>query len=204
MAAQSGKGMENEYVVRPLMRPQVREVYNLYMTEDFPPDELKPLHIIEKGLDSGKYACYGFFNGQSLAAYAFLITSGKDVLIDYYSVEKTLRDRGLGSRFLKALIDGPLKESRCALLEIDDPDHATDPREGEKRMSRLRFYERNGLKDTKVRSAVHHVDYRVLVLPVGSIPFGQDALSIYLSIYHSMLAGTDFEKKLQIEGRVVE
>ena len=197
--AKGGKtAVTDAYAIRTLTCPQVREVYVRRLTEDFPPDERKPLKVIESALRREEYACYGYFSGEELAAYAFFATRGKSVLLDYFSVDKSRRNQGLGSRFLQALIGGPLREQDCALLEVDDPDYAPDPCELEIRRGRLRFYLSNGLTDTGIRVTVHHVEYMILALPVGCAPVGQDALSEYLSIYRAM-PPKGFAKKLQIE-----
>jgi len=117
-------------------------------------------------------------------------------------VEKSLRDQGLGSRFLQALIGGPLRDLNCALLEVDDPDYAPDPYEKEIRRHRLRFYLNNGLKDTGARVVVFHVEYRILALPVGRIPVGEDALNAYLSIYRAIPHEQAYAEKIQIEGYI--
>ena len=197
--AKGGAAVADACVIRMLTLPQVREVYARHLTEDFPPDEQKPLKVIESALHRGKYVCYGYFNGETLAAYAFFATQGKNALLDYFSVEKSLRNQGLGSRFLQELIGGPLREMDCALLEVDDPDYAQDRCELEIRRCRLRFYLNNGLTDTGVRVTVYHVEYRILALPVGRTPVGQDALSAYLSIYRAMPPQKAYAKKLQIE-----
>jgi len=194
--------MADVFAIRVLTRPQIQEVYTRRLIEDFPPDERKPLQMIERALDLGKYVCYGYFIGERMAAYAFFAKAGKTVLVDYFSVEKSLRDQGLGSRFLQALIGGPLRDLNCALLEVDDPDYAPDPYEKEIRRHRLRFYLNNGLKDTGARVVVFHVEYRILALPVGRIPVGEDALNAYLSIYHAIPHEQAYAEKIQIEGYI--
>ena len=194
--------MADAFAIRALTGPQIREVYARRLIEDFPPDERKPLHLIERALSRGKYACHGCFIGDRMAAYAFFAMLEKNALVDYFSVDKSLRDHGLGSRFLQALIDGPLGELDCALLEVEEPDIAPDPNERELRRRRLRFYLNNGLKDTGVRVTVYHVNYRVLALPVGRVPLGEDALSTFLSIYRAMPPERVYAEKMQIEGTV--
>ena len=191
--------MADAFAIRVLTRPQVREVYARRLMEDFPPDERKPLHLIERALDQGKYACYGCFIGERMAAYAFVSMRGKNGLVDYFSVERSLRDHGLGSRFLQALIGGPLRELDCALLEVDDPDHAPDTDDRQIRCRRLRFYLDNGLVDTGIQVMVFHVAYRILALPVGRVPVGEDALDVYLSIYRAMPPEQVYANKAQIE-----
>lgn len=85
------KENKNEYEIRVLTRPQIREIYEVNMTADFPPDELKPLRMMEMALDREKYICYGYFRGREMAAYAYFALLDKSVLIDYYAVDSKLR-----------------------------------------------------------------------------------------------------------------
>ncbi len=200
-AAGRKKAVTDALAVRVLTRSQVRDVYNRLLTGDFPPDEQRPLHLIEKAVEEGKYTCYGGFIGERIAAYAFLGKTGKNGLVDYLAVEKSLRNRGWGSRFLQALIDGPFREMDSVLLEVDDPDCAPDLPEREKRLRRLKFYLDNGLTDTGVRTTVYHVEYRILALPAGRVSAGRDALDTYLAIYRDIPHGQDvYVEKMRIEG----
>ena len=58
------------FTVETLSLPQIRALYRERMTRDFPPDELKPLAMIEKALARDEYVCYGAVNGGGILAYA--------------------------------------------------------------------------------------------------------------------------------------
>ena len=200
LIGEAHKENKKEYEIRILTLPEIQKIYTRNMKGDFPPDELKPLSMMEMALDKGKYICYGYFRGGEMAAYAYFALLDRNVLIDYYAVDSKLRGRGLGSAFLADLIAGPLKRYDCALLEVEDPDYAADLREKETCLSRLRFYLRNGLTDTGARSLLNHVNYAILALPVGKASSGKEVLNIYLSIYEAMPRPADFPKNFQIEG----
>ena len=185
--------------IQKLTPAQIRQLYHERTTEDFPPDELKPLSMIENALARGMYASYGFFSGDQILAYAYFVRVGKNALVDYFAVEKSLRDRGLGSRFIQALIDRLRGEMDCVLLEVDDPGRAPDADELEVRQRRLRFYLRNGLSDTGVCATVYHVPYRILTLPVGNAPAARDVRHIYRSIYRAILSAEVYKKMVQME-----
>lgn len=184
--------------IRVLTLPQIRELYAQRMVEDFPPDELKPLDAIEWAIGEGKYICYGFFDGEAILAYACFVRLEASALVDYYAVRRDVRDRGVGSRFLQTLIDGPLRWFDCVLLEVDDPDAAPDARELDVRRRRLRFYEKNGLVDTGARATVFHVDFRILALPVGDIPDTAEAERAYAALYRSILTARTFRRMVRI------
>ncbi|MBR4808005.1 MAG: GNAT family N-acetyltransferase [Lachnospiraceae bacterium] len=200
LIGEAHKENKKEYEIRVLTRSEIQKIYARNMTGDFPPDELKPLSMMEMALDKGKYICYGYFRGGEMAAYAYFALLDRNILIDYYAVDSNLRGQGLGSAFLADLIAGPLNNYDCALLEVEDPDYAADPEEKETCLSRLRFYLRNGLTDTGARSLLNHVNYAILALPVGKASSGKEVLNIYLSIYEAMPRPADFPKDFQIEG----
>ena len=88
------------FSVETLSLPQIRALYRERMKQDFPPDELKPLAIIEKALARDEYVCYGAVNGNDILAYAYFVKlkeQGKPyALFDYYAVRQDIRDRGVG------------------------------------------------------------------------------------------------------------
>lgn len=51
----------------------IRYIYKTYMKKDFPRSELKPLKSILALTESGRGDGYGFYDGNALAGYAFLI-----------------------------------------------------------------------------------------------------------------------------------
>lgn len=188
------------FEVRPLTRGEVRALYAERMVDDFPPDELKPLAMIERALDRGEYACYGALDGGGILAYAYFVMLGRHALFDYLAVRRDVRDRGVGGRFLKALEAGPLRGMECVLLEVDDPDRADSDAARETCERRLRFYLRNGLRETGVTARVYGVDYRVLALPVGEMPPPDKARAVYAEIYRAVLPARIYEKMVRIDG----
>ena len=192
----------HSFSVRMLSPAQVRTLYEERLRDDFPPDELKPLWIIERAIARGEYVCYGAAEGEQTLAYAFFVrlefSNGTCALLDYYAVRKDLRGKGMGGGFLQALIAGPLKGMTCVLLEVDDPDCAADAQERMIRERRLRFYLRNGLTDTAVTAVVYGVSYRILVLPVGVASSPEETRRVYAAIYRAMLPAKIYAEKVEI------
>ena len=180
--------------VRELSLDQIRKLYSERLKRDFPPDEIKPLARIERALARGEYICYGAMDGETILAYAFFVVAGRRALFDYYAVAEELRDRGIGSRFIRELMDGPLSQMDCVLLEVDDPDCGQGDEEVALRNRRLAFYLRNGLTDTGVRTKVYGVGFRILSLPVGHKPSFNEAREVYAELYHTILPPKLYEK----------
>ncbi len=190
------------FSVETLSLPQIRALYRKRMKQDFPPDELKPLAMIEKALARDEYICYGAVNGKDILAYAYFVKLKEQekpyALFDYYAVRQDIRDRGVGSRFMQALIAGPLREMNCVLLEVDDPACAQTPEETDKRKRRLAFYLRNGLRDADVKATVYGVQFKILTLPVGNALSREEVRQKYAALYHSLFSARLFQEKVFI------
>ena len=188
--------------VQLLSLPQVRDLYAERMVRDFPRNELKPLSMIERALARGDYACYGAARGEEVLAYAFFVLQrdgeARCALFDYYAVRADLRDHGVGSAFIQALIEGPLAGLDCVLLEVDDPAFAPNARELEIRNRRLDFYLRNGLSDTAVTAEVFRAPFKVLSLPVGERPTPRLAGRYYAMLYRCMLPTPVYRRAVKI------
>ena len=191
------------FEVRALPMERVRELYERRMTRDFPRNELKPLDMLERAARQGRYDCYGAMAGEEILAYALFVRledgQGRCALLDYYAVRDDLRDRGVGSAFLRALVDGPLSGLDWALLEVDDPDLAPDALERERRNRRLDFYLRNGMADTSVRAAVYGARFRVLSMPVGEKPSPGRTAALYEALYRVMLTPEMYRRLVRID-----
>ncbi len=194
--------MTQTFAVRTLALPQIRVLYAHRLVIDFPPDELKPLPIIEKALRRGAYVCYGAMDGPEVQAYAFFVKLAADgkrfALLDYFAVRRDLRGCGVGSRFLRALVDGPLQGMDCVLLEVDAPERAETPEERKVRDRRLRFYLKNGLRDTAVTAVVYGVGYRILSLPLGAPPSPGETRRLYAALYRSILPERAYKSKVKV------
>lgn len=190
------------FVVKPLSLPGIRRIYAQHITRDFPPDERKPLDAIESAYARGEYQCFGAFEEEKLAAYAFFVKLRKNAetlyLFDYLAVLPERRDQGVGSRFLQALMADALSAADCVLLEVDHPDYAKTEAERALRLRRLAFYLRNGLTDTGVSARVYHVEYRILSLPVGKPRKSAETADIYQALYHAVMPRWIYDEMVEI------
>jgi len=74
------------------------DIYNQYMVEDFPKDELKPLERMIFTMKTGLSCAYGMYEGKNLMGYAvFILPQGLQYgLLDYLAVLKQYRGSGVG------------------------------------------------------------------------------------------------------------
>lgn len=189
--------------ILPLTLAQIRAAYPVLLVPAFPENELKPLRMIEGALKRGEYVCYGALAGDDIQAVAFFVRieagGGRLMLFDYLAVREDLRCQGLGGRFLRALIDGPLKGQGTVLLEVDEPSRADTPEERALRVRRLHFYLRNGLHDTAVLATVYGAAYRILTLPGSGALTPEEVRGLYAELYHAILPPEVYAQRVFIE-----
>lgn len=178
--------------IKELTLPQVRDIYDSRMKEDFPPDELRPYHSIEQLTQEGLYFSLGYFDGENLMAYA-LFAKPKDsggALLDYYAVSAEARGTGIGSKFLSGFhtVLEPHGVTHI-ILEVEAPDATDDSAEKEIRERRIRFYKRCLCKMSDVRSALFGVDYQVMYLSFDGRIIPHKAIAAELrNMYRLILA----------------
>lgn len=135
--------------IRELSRIDAVRIYERYMINDFPEDELKPLSTIENLMEQKVYRCYGLFHLKEMKAYAFLFCPQElsSILIDFYAVVSSGRNKGYGSKFLKLLSDKFSKHDGF-MAEIEKIALAQGEEERKTREKRVRFYLKNGMHET--------------------------------------------------------
>ena len=146
-----------------LTKAQVEDIYKNNMTIDFPKAELKPLEVILKAIDNNIYEPLGLFDDSSIVGYTFLVKLGNDYLVDYLAVNSDSRNNGAGSEMVQLLADY-LKDAENVIIEIEDPDHATDAASKDIQTRRMNFYFRNGCTDTGLRVKCLGVPFRIIRL----------------------------------------
>ena len=146
---------------RKLTKEQVEDIYFNHMKQDFPPAEVKPLEVLMNLLERGAYQPYGWYaEDGTLRAYSFFAqTPGHRVwLLDYFAICSAYRSKGYGS-FCLAQMKEMLGDTVGLLAEVENPAESRSEDERETRTRRVRFYERNGLVATQVRSVLFGVPY---------------------------------------------
>lgn len=113
--------------IKKITTEEVEYIYNQYMIQDFPQNELKPFSTIKKLIQRGTYYCYGLFDAGKIKAYGFLYRNPTSslLLMDYFAVISTDRNMGYGSMFLKLLKEN-LKNFGGILVEVEKIEKAKD------------------------------------------------------------------------------
>lgn len=161
----------------------MRTVYRDHIRGDFPRGERRPLFAMERMRKAGRYDCYGFYNGEKLLAYAccILAESGSYALLDYFAVIPELRDRGIGSEFLRGL-RGNVSAKRGMFIEAESPDAAKSEQERQVRERRIRFYLSNGAEQTNSGCLLFGVDYNILFITTNNAANEKDMEQLHHAV----------------------
>lgn len=178
---------------------EVDAIYNQHMVKDFPPNELKPLNMIKKLIQSGRSRCYGLFSSGFLKAYALFYQPPGDriLLIDYYAVISTERNKKYGSTFLK-LLQNQLKDYEGLLVEVEQIEKAKNEKDRKIRKKRIDFYIKNGMIKTHVACHLFGVDYTILYLPLLEKYDDKLVYSKLSELYRSMIPAKLYNENVRI------
>lgn len=185
--------------LRELSRIEAARIYEQYMINDFPLDELKPLSIIENLMEQKVYRCYGLFHLKEMKAYAFLFCGHErsSILIDFYAVVSSGRNKGYGSKFLNLLSDR-FRKYDGFMAEIEKVDLAQNEEERKTREKRIQFYLKNGMQKTSITSRQSNTELGIMYLPLQK---KYDAVHIFREmkdIYHKMLPKKILEEYINL------
>ena len=182
-------------------------IYQTYMKDDFPPDELKPLERMIYTMETGLSSAFGLYENNDLRAYAvFIIPEGQSYgLLDYLAVVKQYRGTGVGHHFF-ALIETALKQKYPWLegffIESENIDCAKTEHERKIRERRIAFYENNNCQITKLGSRLFGVTYSILLYQfTQSADNKKETEALFESldnVYVSMFKKHHYEKEVRL------
>ena len=168
LVVESERQPEQKLWAKKLTEEEMVAVYQNHMMQDFPPEERKPLDTLRKAMTEGIYDCFGWFDEQgNMMVYSFFVRVPENnvVVLDYLAVCADFRGQRNGSRVLAEM---PKLYPDCAgiVAEVEDPAESRDEEEQNVRDSRVRFYKKNGMKRSTLKTIQYGVPYIVLVLPI--------------------------------------
>lgn len=184
--------------MRKFSNAELLKVYEERLVNEFHKEEIKPYELIKRLVEEDKYIGYGLYEGDKLVAYALLCKSenGEYIMLDYYVVESEFRGSGYGSKFLNELYE-VTKSYKGIIGEIEDPNYAIDKDDLEYRKKRIKFYEKNGLHHTNLRSSVFGVKYIVMIMTKDKFVEKQIEESLR-SIYKELFGEEALDKQIEI------
>ncbi|MBK2402712.1 GNAT family N-acetyltransferase [Erysipelothrix rhusiopathiae] len=161
------EGINVDYEIKELDYEAFIPIYNNFMINDFPDDELRSLHSIKRMFKDGRYSVLVMVEDERVLAYANFITDEDErvALLDYYAVTQARRGQGIGTLFLQKIretldVDG-------LLIESERPDKAETEDDRIIRTKRIDFYEQNDSVVTEYTWEAYGVIYNLLYLPIA-------------------------------------
>ncbi|WP_228410420.1 GNAT family N-acetyltransferase [Erysipelothrix piscisicarius] len=142
-----------DYEIKELDYEAFIPIYNNFMINDFPDDELRSLHSIKRMFKDGRYSVLVMVEDERVA------------LLDYYAVTQARRGQGIGTLFLQKIretLDGD-----GLLIESERPDKAETEDDRIIRTKRIDFYEQNDSVVTEYTWEAYGVIYNLLYLPIA-------------------------------------
>lgn len=152
------------YTLRKLSGTALAQAYENVFREAFPPEELKPLFVMEKMSREGQYDILGLYEEDKSLGYICCWLDMPFVLIDYLCVDRSYRNGGLGAEMLR-LIREFYPENTVFIGEAEAP-------VGEEKADalirrRLGFYKRCGAETLGYDCALFGVHYKCIVWNKG-------------------------------------
>lgn len=190
-----------QYTVKKLGNKEITFLYDTYMRQDFPADELKPLSHIIKSVEEGYGFSLGLYEEERLAGYAVFILceETKCALLDYFAILSDRRGEGLGHRaFLLfntyfqenlPLVEGLYIESERIAAAENEKQRLTRER-------RIAFYESCGCEMTRLRAVLFGVDYSVLYKRMN--PAGMASRDALDTLYRRMFKPEHYERCVRL------
>lgn len=182
--------------LRPLTEPRLRQLYREHVAEDFPPAERRPLSAILRLRRRGDYDTWGVFDGDALAAYAFLWRGADCALLDYLAVCRDARGQGYGTRALELVKGqyGPVP----LLAEVEAPEESAPPGENALRQRRLNFYQRAGFAPLGYQAVLFGVRYAMLSWPAAGPQEAERLQAAHRALYQSEVPPLLFRRVIHI------
>lgn len=186
-----------ELILRQLNIEEMKYVYDTFMTEHFPDDELKPFQLIKSVYDQGCYDALGIIYNNKIIGYAYFVKIDNKYLFDYFGMIDQYRNLGIGSYMLDE-IRTFYKDADCIIGEVEDYNLA-DPEQRIIQERRYNFYLRNGCVDTGLKVLLFDVDYIIIILSSNREIPTDNIKNMYLNIYKHVLPDKLFSKKVKIK-----
>lgn len=133
---------------------EIRQIY----FESFPKLERKPFFILRHSVKNGKMQILTALEADALQGFVMAIPYHDMVMVDYLAVSGKIRSQGTGSRIMQEVCQ-KFSDKKIVLL-IERPDGMAENRE--QRISRRKFYFKNGFTSSGIFITGHSGDMEVL------------------------------------------
>lgn len=127
--------------------PDFEEIVRIFQTS-FPPEEQFPAEVFARRVQQKRDRAFaGYYNGTvALMAMLHPLPDSDLVLLGYLATDAPYRGRGIGTQFVRYILERLQQNQQYLLLELDHPEYGDDR---ELRQRRVEFYRRLGAVELK-------------------------------------------------------
>ena len=156
------------FMIRLLETDEIKNIYNTHIKRHFPRNERRPLYLLRKLFDNGRYLCLVYEEENQVIAYATFIHDDamSSVLLDYFAVDEGRRGCGIGDKLISFAREY-WRDKAGIIIECETPDSAKNEDAWDLRKRRIDFYLRTGAEKSPARWRLFGVDYAVLWIPTS-------------------------------------
>ncbi len=185
------------YIIRKLEINELEKLYKNHIEKDFPPIEIPPCFVIEKNMKNEVQEGFIYLNENIETAYAINSISEDAVLISLLAVFNGKRGIGIGSKFLKEIIEYYHTKSSI-IVEVERPEDAKSCEEKNICEKRISFYEKFGFVIQR------DIDYSIFNAPMYLMVYSneniiKENIIKQVKIIYSLVLRKKFQNMLKIK-----
>lgn len=165
--------------------------------EDFP--EMKMFTIKDwKELVHKKIVTTWKLIEEKEVGYAITMEEQEIVLLYFFAIYKEVRSSGFGSSFLDVLKER-YKDKKAIMIEVENPEEVEGETK-EKRERRIRFYQKNGFKESDIEITLWGKQYLIMDFPLKENVKKEELIEAERNLYNRQFGEKVSRKNCKIQG----
>jgi len=160
--------MSGHFFIRSMQSNEIRTFFR-YIQRDFSPGEYPPYAVLYQQLQSGiqeGLVLSSYQDGDFAYSICAAGHANKYVLVSLLAVFPECRSKGIGSEFMKLMIER-YRSKQALLIEVEKPESSPTPEERNIRSRRISFYERAGFHLVPgIEYSIWGVPMHLMILPL--------------------------------------
>jgi len=180
------KELESDIMIRKLEIKEIGKLYRKHIKKDFPPIERPPCYVIKHNMKKGFKEGFIYVDEGKELGYALNSISEQAILISLFAVFDGNRGTGIGTTFLKELLE--YNDNKATIVEVEKPEYAKTDEEKKICEKRILFYEKVGFKIYKdIDYCLFGFPYYIMVYSKNAILSKEEIIKQLKAIYSSTL-----------------
>lgn len=156
-------------MIRKIEIEEIKELYKNHIKKDFPINEIPPAFTIKSNMKRQISEGFILVENSASLGYSIATITDESVVITLFAIYQNKRGAGIGTKFLKELLEY-YKDKKVVILEVEKPE---DAKTSDARIiceRRIHFYENVGFKIYKdIDCILFGVPYYLMVYGDGNL-----------------------------------